>query len=258
MKKFVKSLDIFPLQFQFNLKEGQLIKTIWGGIFSLCFCFVAISLITFNAYTYFKNQIPVVLATQQFIANKPSEKFPLDKLNFVAIFLEEGTLKQLLTPIYQSTAIYNDIDLKNNSFIKSKIGEFNYCSDSTNPVSIDLIKKLEEKVFISPNLSYCYNNLPEIKEINLGGSIFETQESKEIYMYFVSDLCKNLELANFCNITSVLNQIDYVFSIYFNNFVSSMTQSMGYQEFLDTESVIVNLGRDVRVQILVKECGLFE
>ena len=67
MKKCMKLLDLFPLNFKFNIKNKVLLKTVWGGIFSVLLMLSTIALVIYNCYTYFKNRTPSLLYLEIFI-----------------------------------------------------------------------------------------------------------------------------------------------------------------------------------------------
>ena len=48
----MKNIDIFPLNFNFNIKDNDLLKTFWGGIFSVSLFVTSIALVVYNLYNY--------------------------------------------------------------------------------------------------------------------------------------------------------------------------------------------------------------
>ena len=79
----MKFLDLFPLNFKFNIKNKVLLKTVWGGIFSVLIMLSNISLVIYNCYTYFKNRTPSLLNSEIFIGDKLADKFDLNNISFI-------------------------------------------------------------------------------------------------------------------------------------------------------------------------------
>ena len=60
-------LGFVSSNFKFNIKIKVLLKTVWGGIFSVLLMLSTIALVIYNCYTYFKNRTPSLLYLEIFI-----------------------------------------------------------------------------------------------------------------------------------------------------------------------------------------------
>ena len=97
MKKFGKYFDLFPLNFQFNIKDNKMMKTVSGGIFSILLIISTLSLVIFNVIYLIRNYNPIVSITQEFIGNQKSQDFPLDIINLINLKFDP---QDYYSPIY--------------------------------------------------------------------------------------------------------------------------------------------------------------
>ena len=130
MKKCFKFFDLFPLNFKFNIKNNQLIQTLWGGVFSLLLILLTLALILYNTYTYFKNHTPIVLYSQKYIGDHKAELISLDNFNFIN-FLTETTVKPINLNLLSSGSIFISINLNPINVSKNSFGNFDKCYETT-------------------------------------------------------------------------------------------------------------------------------
>jgi hypothetical protein len=252
MKKIFKSIDIFPLNIQFNIKDKELKKTFFGGLFSILLIVVTLFLVIFNLYNYFSNRIPTVLSTNEFYANTPSEEFNLSNINFINMFYTET---MTLIDLKQVTSSANAFKLDINPMMTANIpvGELVPCINTTNSLSKNLSDLLMYKIGINPNLTTCYNANSTAGRVELGGSIVETQQSRYLLFEASYDICASAMLSNYCKDINVLENQNILFNMYFNNYYVNMDLLKGYSEFIDYESSVLQSSNNLIVKIKIKK-----
>ena len=174
MKKCFKFFDLFPLNFKFNIKNNQLIQTLWGGVFSLLLILLTLALILYNTYTYFKNHTPIVLYSQKYIGDHKAEEISLDNINFNN-FLTDTNVKPINLNLLNSESLFLSINLNPINVSQNSIGNIDKCSNTKKNDSITLVNDLKNTLKIDSQNFYCFNKNNSINNIEFGGNIGTTE-----------------------------------------------------------------------------------
>ena len=247
----MKHFDIFPLNFNFNIKDSNLLKTVWGGIFSVLFGLASISLVIFNLYSYLKNKSPTVFISQDFIGFKPAQAFNISNLQFIPFFIDNYVYEFDIIP---DNIIFNSINRKNSNLSKSLIiGKTDYCSNANDSISMNLSNNLFSSLKIANDKSLCLIKNHSIDNIELGGSIFSNQHFGEIEFSMKFDLSSNENFFNASENLTNLNKIPIHFIFLFFNYHSDVNLDKGYDEFQDYEQKIIRASEDQIIDIKLQK-----
>ena len=252
MKKCFKFFDLFPLNFKFNIKNNQLIQTLWGGVFSLLLILLTLALILYNTYTYFKNHTPIVLYSQKYIGDHKAEEISLDNFNFIN-FLTETTVKPINLNLLSSGSIFISINLNPINVSKNSFGNFDKCSNAKNNDSITLVNNLQNTLKVDSQNFYCFNKYNSIDNIELGGNIGTTEQLRQIQFYMQFDLCSYKDIQPGCTNSAYLKQLSYIYNLNFYNYYSDMTSDKGYVKFKDFYNILFSPFNDINVLIKLQK-----
>ena len=253
----MKNIDIFPLNFNFNIKDNDLLKTFWGGIFSVSLFVTSIALVVYNLYSYSKSQSPIVLISQNFIADKPPELLDISNLQFIPFFLNRD-VKPIIFDIVPQNISFISLDINGtNPPIDLIIGQTDKCSKAKDNFSINLSNSIYETVHIDPNNISCLIKNYSIDDIKLGGSPVLTKQVRQIEFSIKYDLCSNKNFLLICrnNTAQLLNP--FFLNIFFNNHYSDLNLAQGYRLFQDFQQKIISAGEDYIIEITVEKNTIY-
>ena len=243
----MKHFDIFPLNFNFNIKDSNLLKTVWGGIFSVLFGLTSIALVIFNLYSYLKNQSPIILISQDFIGDKPAQEFNISNLQIIPFFFSDERL--YVFDIIPDNLFFNSYNMNDtNSSNSLIIGKTDYCSNVNDNISMTLTN-----IYLDPKKSLCLLKYNSIDKIELGGSLVSTQQIRDINFTMKFDLSSDKNFSFISGNLTNLNNIPYYFSFIFNNYHFDLNLSQGNNEFLDYQEKRILAGEDQIVEILLQK-----
>ena len=248
--------DIFPLNFQFNIKDNQLKKTLGGGICSFLLVITTVALVFYNLYTFFSNRSTFVFQSDVFIGNQRAELFQLDKINLVQVIYDDK-ISPVPLKISSSVASFLSGEISNNILSNNitKIGNFEKCSKATNNISMNISDNLVNKLSIPLDLQICFVKLAGKDHVELGGDIATTQQIKQIQMSMKSDFCQIDP--NICNNSLVLKRIQFTFALYFQNYFINMSSDVGYEGFIDHSQILTNANSDINLAIKIKKNTIY-
>ena len=252
MKKCMKFFDLFALNFKFNIKNKVLLKTVWGGIFSVLLILLTVALVIYNCYTFFKHRTLSLINSEIFIVDKLGEKFDLNNISFIT-YLADGNLSSINMDYVYNISTFTSIDFNPLSFSKNSIGSIDKCSNATNNDSITLAKQLQNMIKMDTENSYCFNKYISIDSVKLGGSPGITQEFRDIENYMLFDLCSNKDLQSNCKSQVYLKEYLYNYFISYYNYYNDVSSELGYKKFLDYEMKVLSASEDVIISIKLQK-----